>query len=251
MKERRIEMDGAVNFRDIGGYEAGPGRRTRWGRIYRSDSLADLSQADLGRLAGLDLYGISDFRLPGERRAKPDRLPEAHSMMLLTPGFIPAGTQDMIRAIAENRIGPEEIRFQVLGHYHLFVTDHLDNYASTMRMILEAEGRPVLIHCTSGKDRTGFGIALALLAAGCDDSVVVGDYTLTNDYRRDIRFMFAGSVDPAALDMLTMARAEYIEASMAALRQIYGASEAWLAAMGLDAAERRQLRHLLSEPVTA
>lgn len=250
MHKRRIEMDGAVNFRDIGGYDAGPGRQTRWGRIYRSDSLADLSPADLDRLAGLGLYGISDFRLPSERIAKPDRLPERHDMTLLTPGFIPVGTEDMIRNIAANRIGPEEIMTEVIGHYRLFVTEHLTNYASTMRMVLEADGRPVLFHCTSGKDRTGFGIALSLLAAGCSDEVVVGDYVMTNDFRRDIRFMFRNAVDAAALDMLTMARAEYIEAALATLRQTHGGPEGWLEALGLDAAERRRLRDLLSEPIS-
>jgi len=250
MKNRRIELDGAVNFRDIGGYPAGGDRQTRWGRVYRSDSLADLSDSDLQRLTELGLHGISDFRLESERVANPDRLPEGHNMMLLAPGFIPVGTEDMIRNIAANRIGPEDIRSEVLGHYRLFVTDHLANYASTFRMIIEARGRPVLFHCTSGKDRTGFGIALVLLAAGCSDEVVVADYTMTNDFRRDISFMFRDRVDPAAIDMLTMARAEYIEASLAALREVHGTPDHWLAAMGLDGSDRRQLRDLLSEKVS-
>jgi protein-tyrosine phosphatase len=250
MTERRIEMDGAVNFRDIGGYEAGFGRRTRWGRVYRSDSLAELTPADLDRLTALELFGISDFRLASERLAKPDRLPAGHGMMLLTPGFIPVGTEDMIRRIAANAIGPQQIMSEVVGHYRLFVTDHLANYTSTLRMLLEADGQPVLLHCTSGKDRTGFGIALVLLAAGCDEDTVIADYALTNHYRRDVRFMFPWDVDQAALDMLTAARAEYIETSLATLRQTHGAPEDWLAAMGLDAADRRQLRELLSKPIS-
>lgn len=250
MQARRIEMDGAVNFRDIGGYEAGPGRRTRWRRVFRSDSLAELSGDDLQRLTALELHGISDFRLESERIAKPNRLPDGHEMRVLTPGFIPVGTQEMLLEVGTNRIGPDDIRVKVLGHYRLFVTDHLANYASTFRLILEAEGRPVLLHCTSGKDRTGFGIALVLLAAGCPETVVVADYTMTNNFRRDISFLFRDRVDPAALDMLTMARAEYIEASIAALREQHGAPDDWLAAMGLDHADRRRLRELLSKPVS-
>jgi protein-tyrosine phosphatase len=251
MNGRRIEMDGAVNFRDIGGYAAGPGRQTRWGRIYRSDSLAELTAADLDRITQLGLFGISDFRLASERMAKPDRLPDGHAMRLLTPGFIPVGTEDMIRGIEGGAIGAVEIATAVLGHYRLFVTDHLDNYISTLRMMLEAEGRPVLLHCTSGKDRTGFGIALTLLAAGCSEETVVDDYILTNDYRRDVRFLFRNGVDPAALDMLTMARAEYLEMSLATLRERHGGPDDWLAAMGFDHAERLQLRDLLSEPVSS
>ncbi|MFM2280587.1 MAG: hypothetical protein RLZZ444_2818 [Pseudomonadota bacterium] len=250
VNKRRIEFNGAVNFRDIGGYEAGNGMRTRWRRVFRSDSLAELTDADLDRLAALDLYGISDFRLESERLVKPDRLPAVHRMALLSPGFIPVGTENMIRDIASGELDAEAIRREVLGHYRLFVIDHLENYVSTFRMILEAEGRPVLLHCTSGKDRTGFGVALILLAAGCPEHVVIEDYVLTNQYRRDIRFMFRNGIDTAAFEMLTMARAEYIETSLNTLRELHGTAENWLAAMGLDHTDRQQMRALLTEPVS-
>jgi len=248
MRQRRIAMEGAVNFRDIGGYAAGPGQQTRWGRVYRADSLADLTEADLDRLAGLSLHGIADFRLPSEREARPDRLPPGHDMVLLTPGFIPRGTEDMLRALSAGRIGPEEIRAEVLGHYRLFVTDHLDVYAEPLRMILQADGRGVLFHCTSGKDRTGFGIALVLLAAGCPDEVVIADYELTNQWRRDVRFMFRDGVDPVALEMLTSAPGAYIAQALDQLQIEHDGN--WLGALGFDAAEQRQLRSLLTEPVS-
>ena len=43
--ERRVKLEGAYNFRDLGGYPAINGRRTKWGRIYRSDSLTRLPTA--------------------------------------------------------------------------------------------------------------------------------------------------------------------------------------------------------------
>lgn len=246
MRQRRIAMDGAVNFRDIGGYSAGDGRQTRWGKVYRADSLADLSDADLARLTALDLFAIADFRLPSEREARPDRLPDGHDMRLLTPGFMPKGTEDMLREMSAGRFGPDEIRAEVLGHYRLFVTDHLHVYAEPLRMILEADGRGVLFHCTSGKDRTGFGIALVLLAAGCPDEVIINDYELTNTWRRDVRFMFRDGVDPAALERLTSAPAEYIAESLRQLRLEHG--DGWLQALGFDAEERARLREVLTEP---
>lgn len=250
MGERRIAMDGAVNFRDVGGYDAGPGRQTRWARVYRSDSLADLTEADLERLAALDLHGIADFRLPSERESRPDRLPDGHGMALLTPGFIPKGTEDMLRGVAAGRVDAAQIRAEVLGHYRLFVTDHLEIYAAPLRMILQAGGRGVLYHCTSGKDRTGFGIALVLLAAGCPDAVILADYELTNAWRRDIRFMFRDGVDPVALEMLTSARGEYIAQALDQLRQDHGPGDGWLAALGLDRAERAELRAALTQQVS-
>ncbi len=246
--ERRIAMEGAVNLRDLGGYPAGPGRRTAWRRVLRSDSLADLTDADRGRLAALGLHGLVDFRLPSERRARQNRLPAGHGLRVLEPGFLPRGTEAMLEAIRDGRLGPEDIRRAVLGHYRLFAEEHLAAYVPAFRLILEAEGRPVLLHCTSGKDRTGFGAALVLLAAGVPEPVAVEDYALTDRYRRDIRFMFEGGIAEDALAMLTSARPEYLEAALARLRELHGGPEGWLAAMGLPAGERAALRRLLSEP---
>lgn len=40
---RHLTFDGLCNFRDLGGYSTTDGRSTRWGRLYRSDSLGKLS----------------------------------------------------------------------------------------------------------------------------------------------------------------------------------------------------------------
>jgi protein-tyrosine phosphatase len=246
--KRSLPFEGAINFRDIGGYPSGVGRRTRWGRVYRSDSLAELTEDDLQRLEGLTLFGICDFRIPEEVRNKPDRLPEGHSMQVLNPGFLPENTDRMLREVAQGTITPERIVEEVTGHYRHFAERHVANYIPYFRMILEADGQPVLIHCTSGKDRTGWGIALTLLAAGCDEAVVVSDYVLTDAFRRDVAFLFPGKVQADVIDTLTSANPIYIEAALAELRRIHGAGDGWMSELGLDQAERRRLRELLSEP---
>ncbi|TDK45711.1 tyrosine-protein phosphatase [Antarcticimicrobium luteum] len=245
---RSLPFDGAANFRDLGGYPAGPGRQTRWNRVYRSDSLSDLTEADLDRLSGLGLFGICDYRLPEEAGKKPDRLPEGHQMQILNPGFLPEKTGDMLARLAEGSIDAAGIEVEVTHHYRLFARRHIAVYTPFFRMILEADGQPVLIHCTSGKDRTGWGSALALLAAGCDDATAVEDYLLTNAFRRDVSFMFPGGVDPAALHMLTSAMPIYIDTALKELRRLHGPRNAWMAEAGLDEPERKHLRALLSEP---
>lgn len=246
---RRLPFEGAVNFRDLGGYPAGPGRRTRWRRVYRSDSLAELTASDLERLDALELYGICDFRLPGEARAKPNRLPARHRMQLINPGFLPENTQWMLDEIGAGRMTPERVTEEVTEHYRHFAARHVANYLPYFRMLIEADGRPVLIHCTSGKDRTGWGSALTLLAAGADDAVAEEDYVLTNDYRRDVRFLFRGGQAAAPiLETLTSARPVYIRTALAELRRLYGRGDSWMEALPLDHSERVQLRALLSEP---
>jgi protein-tyrosine phosphatase len=73
---RHIALEGATNFRDIGGYVAAGGRSVRWRSIYRSDSLSNITQADMQRVAGLGLRSVYDLRNGQERHAAPDQLPQ-------------------------------------------------------------------------------------------------------------------------------------------------------------------------------
>lgn len=173
------------------------------------------------------------------------------ALKLITPGFIPEGTEDMLRSVRRGEIGARDIEAAVLGHYRDFATRHIGNYASFFEMLLEADGQPVLMHCTSGKDRTGWGIALLLLAVGCADDDIVADYTLTNRYRRDLAFMFPEGVDEAAVSVLQEARPAYIRTALDSLREAYGESDTWLAELGLSPGDRRDLRASLTEPVPA
>jgi protein-tyrosine phosphatase len=247
-RPRRVALEGAVNFRDLGGYDAGGGRRTCWGRLFRSDSLADLTQADLRLLAALGLHTLIDFRLPLERQRKPNRLPPGTRPETVEIGFIPEGTLDMLRQVFFGKLDAAGVEREVLGHYRLFPSAHTREYTEMFDRIERAGGRPVLIHCTSGKDRTGFGAAMILLALGASREVVLQDYALTNQYRRDVGFLFSPATPRAVIDMLTAAQPKYLAAALAAIDDGYGSTDAYLErALGLSPARREALRALLTE----
>jgi protein-tyrosine phosphatase len=86
--ERRLALVGADNFRDLGGYPAAGGRRSRWRRLFRADSLSDLTPADLKQIAELGLRGIVDFGTEDERTLKPNRLPDAACTRVLELGLL-------------------------------------------------------------------------------------------------------------------------------------------------------------------
>src|SRR5262245_42692894 len=67
VKRRHVELDGAQNFRDLGGYATEDGHHVRWGLFYRSDSLANLSDADLAKLHELGIKLVCDFRSDAEK----------------------------------------------------------------------------------------------------------------------------------------------------------------------------------------
>ncbi len=248
-RQRRLDFEGAVNFRDMGGYPAGPGRQTRWHTLYRADSLADLTAADLERLHALGLRTLIDFRLPEERGAKPDRLPDGHTITIIEPGFVPAGTLEMLRLVHAGAIQPAEIERRVTAQYRLFGIDHLPEYRRVIEAAVGRDSYPLLLHCTSGKDRTGFGIAILLLAAGVPMDTVLEDYDLTNHYRRPVPHLFGPETSEAVSRLLLSAQTKYLEAAIDEMEKAFGSFDAYLAkGLGVDDAARARLVELLTEP---
>lgn len=249
-RQRRLELTGAANFRDLGGYGVGTGQRTCWGRLYRSDALADLSAEDQARLAALGLRTLIDFRVPAERRRRPNALPPGTDTATVEIGFMPEGGIEMLRDVMAGRIDAAGVAREVTRHYRAMPVAHHREYAAMFDHIERAAGAPVLIHCTAGKDRTGYGAAIILLALGASRATVLEDYALTNAYRRDHGFLFSERTPRDVVDTLMSVRPEYLEAALATIDAEYGSVDAYLdRALGLTDARRERLRALLTEAV--
>lgn len=244
---RRLAFEGAANFRDLGGYPAGPGRRTRWRRLYRSDNLGGLTPADVAVLAELGIAGLVDFRIKIERRMHPNRLPEGgvHTLEL---GFLPVGTLEMLSRARAGTITGAEIEAEVLSHYRRFVTDHAEIYGRMIAFAADPSNHPLLIHCTSGKDRTGFGSAVLLSALGVPRAAVEQDYLLTNQYIRDVSHLFGPQTPREVVDWLLSAQAGYIRAALDEIDARFGGMAGYLSqALGVDATMRARLVEALTE----
>ncbi|MBV9749709.1 MAG: tyrosine-protein phosphatase [Acetobacteraceae bacterium] len=249
-RARRLELQGAANFRDLGGYVTVSDRVTRWGRMWRSDSLADLTETDLATLETLGLHSLIDFRLPQERARKPNRLPSSGApIRTVEIGFIPRGAVQMLRAVAAGTMGPADVEREVAEHYRRLPLEHNQEYAQMLDRVEEAAGAPVLIHCASGKDRTGWGAAVLLLALGVPRATVEQDYALTNQYRRDIGHVVSEQTPRAVVETLTAARPQYLVRAFQAIDETYGSDVAYLErGLGLSAARRARFEEMLTTP---
>jgi protein-tyrosine phosphatase len=246
---RHIELDGAVNFRDIGGYPAANGRRVRWRRIFRSDNLGNLTAADHERLAKLGLRALVDFRVPDERRRLPNRLAESTTIQTFTIGFMAEGVVDLLHAVSAGTPSNADIERVFLEQYRRFVTDHGPQFAQALAYALDAQHQPLVMHCTSGKDRTGFAICALLLALGTPRATILEDYALTNSHMRDISSLFKASAPPDLVRLVMTAQTKYLEAAFDEMQKTYGSVDAYLSrALALDDDKRARLADLLTEP---
>jgi protein-tyrosine phosphatase len=253
---RRVALDGALNTRDLGGYRTGDGRRVRWGLLYRSDALSELSERDVETLASLGLRRVYDLRSEAERRDARDRLPQGVEVIAL-PVAHPALDPERLRAVIL-RGGAEEGDFHdlLVRANRAFALDHTAEFGRLVRGLAEPGGLPALVHCSYGKDRTGLAAAWILTILGVPWEAAVEDYLLSNVYlasriARTARLVWLGSLFRIsrrdARDLLGVKR-EYLEAGRAAAIERFGSADAYLRdGLGIGEPLRQRLRAVLLE----
>ncbi len=161
---RHLRLPGTRNLRDVGGYPAKSGRRTRWRTLFRTDALDVIPPASQDALLDLGLRTVIDLRWPYE-------LTRAPSVFAASPGI-------RYRSIPLLEDDPSEV-IGLAATYRRILDERAPQLADVARILLEPGGLPAVIGCTAGKDRTGVTIALLLSAVGVPADVVVADYVLT------------------------------------------------------------------------
>jgi len=250
--ERRLPLVCCDNFRDLGGYGTIDGRTVRWDRLYRTSDLSNLTRSDIEYLSQLDVKLVCDFRSDRERARRPDRTMEDAPATLDLPvdqeGVDPAELRRKIRTGGLVALGVEKT---MQDAYRAFVTDFSEEWAAMFRRLVREEDLPTVVHCTAGKDRTGFASAIVLLALGVPEQTVFEDYLSTNYYQQNFfRFVLRWvplysffRTDPEDLLPLLEARPEYLQAALDQMVASYGSVDAYLEqALGLDAEMRAKLK---------
>jgi protein-tyrosine phosphatase len=253
--ERRVPLEGTLNFRDLGGYVGVDGRPVRWGRVYRSDHLGLLTDADMDRLVGLGVRTVVDFQGAHELRDGPaPPLPQASIRRLHRP--ISDGPADGVTFFDKVTQGTLT-RFEVadLTAFYLRTLDRSAGvFGEVLRLAAAPDHHSLVFHCRAGKDRTGLTAALLLGALGVATDDIIDDYVLTNRFRSGRRMevvrpqLAERGIDIDDLAPLFTAPADAMAGALAGLVADHGSIEAYLrAAAGLDDPSLDALRrHLLA-----
>ena len=175
---RRLDLEGPVNFRDLGGYESADGRRVRRRHLFRSDALFRLTESDAAQVSALGVTTLIDFRTPDELeehgRGGMDHLEAEH---LHLP------TIDTTRRVLDLTEVPDEIARALVtaaDAYMMMLERGSNAYAAALRVVATSEA-PVVFFCAAGKDRTGVFAAIVLGLLGVSDDDIVTDYALTHE----------------------------------------------------------------------
>jgi protein-tyrosine phosphatase len=284
----RVDCGFLMNLRDLGGIRAA-GLRIREGRVYRSDHLGQLNDTGQAFVASLGLGMAADFRAPDEiqssgedridselRKKYPVVDPQASKVDEFTHALLAKDYGALARLFPG-----EKAKTSMAEGYANFVLDDAseksfrDFFKDLVATVAPASvdgapsppAKPVLFHCVSGKDRTGFAAAVLLKILGASDEDIAADYLKSNDYRAgymqywlsqatDEAMVASGVSDPAQMEQVRqMLRAimgvdpTYLAAAFAAIDARYDSFDAYVAeGLRLSSAELAALRGALLQP---
>jgi protein tyrosine/serine phosphatase len=254
-----IELEGAVNVRDLGGLATEDGGKTIDARLLRADSLQELLPADVDRLVGgIGLTTVVDLRssaeLASEGPAPLDAVAgveHVHHPVLPERGDATDVVEDVLltRDDADQSRYPDDPR---CGHYLGYLENRPGQVVAALRSVAHAPGAAV-VHCAAGKDRTGVVVALALRAAGVRPDAVIADYAASAERieavveRLGRSRTYASDVNSKPI-AAHRPRAETMAAFLEQMDARYGGAAAWLTAHGFSVSDLRLLRAKLRNP---
>ncbi|WGL16140.1 tyrosine-protein phosphatase [Microbulbifer bruguierae] len=184
---RVLPLEGGRNFRDLGGYETTDGKTVKWGKMYRSGILTNLTANDYDYLRDRNIATIVDFRSTKERTQEPDNW-RGSNAITLEWDYDMNWEKDFARVFAKPDFSKQDLVALMDKGYIDLVKQQTPAYRAMFQKLIEND-EPLLFHCTAGKDRTGIGAALILTALGVDRETVKQDYMLSNKTLAGVKMM--------------------------------------------------------------
>jgi len=171
-----ISIESVSNFRDVS-----IGSKMKNNLLFRCAKLSTLNIKDKKILENLNPHAIIDFRDPKEVKMAPDNL----SPKLLEKYInLPISASTLSRMVSQKQISGDNNKSyeEVMEEsYRMYINNHKKVWAKFFEILLRSNNRPIIFHCSAGKDRTG--IASFMLQSIFKNPIdkIFENYLISND----------------------------------------------------------------------
>ncbi len=249
---RNLDLVGTPNARDFGGYATSDGGHIRRGSLFRSGRLSDLTAEDQQRLQGLDVKTVIDFRGSEEAKISPSALDGLAGHTVRHLAIEHGSYGDFMRRVDRGALTYQVMHEQMRTVYRELAIEHGACFRQLFQLLINAEGG-LLLHCSAGKDRTGFAVALIQYALGVPLELIIDDYLLTSRFyppageverfRRDYSEYFTGVDNPQVFSAVMEVSETYLFSAFDAIDEQYGDLDTYLEdVLGMTLSLRGELR---------
>ena len=256
-EHRLLNFQGIANFRDLGGYRTANGEQVKWGVLYRAGTFTHSSATDLHDLQQLHLATLIDFRSSGEKQEEPNHLPDPTGFAVVEIPTLDDGNKALVGEVMERvetgNFDDFDPHAAMIKANRQFANEFTPQFRQFIHTVLDADGAPVLWHCSAGKDRTGFAAAILLRILGVPMDIVLQDYLASKEHALEARKsqllllrVFKGSEAADKLAIMMGVEAAWLEAAFEEIDQRWGSFNSYVSlGLELSSADVARLKHNL------
>ncbi|MBD3858447.1 tyrosine-protein phosphatase [Bacillus sp. 28A-2] len=258
MNQSNNQFSQLANFREVGGLETTDKMVMKHGMIYRSADLSRLTKQDITIFSKLGIQTVCDLRTTSERKSHPAKIKELDKIVhipMQPDSMMPSKWKMFRMLIAEGK----SLSFTPImkNLYQSMLTERKKEIQQLFALLSDESNYPLMLHCTSGKDRTGFLSALIQLAAGVPVHTVLSEYMRSNEgvqmlvrrQQRFIRMMSLYRVSKKQIQPLLGVQQDYLEDVLNEMMETYGSAEQYLIeACEVPEAQLNEMKNIMLTP---
>ncbi|MEI4790651.1 tyrosine-protein phosphatase [Bacillus sp. FJAT-53060] len=258
MNQSNNQFTNISNFREVGGLQTTDKMMIKQGMIYRSADLSRLTKQDIVLFSKLGIQTICDLRSTSERKSHPSKIKELDKIVHIPmqPDNMMPSKRTMFRMLTTEG---KSLSFTPIMKdlYQRMLTERKKEIQQVFTLLSDEKNYPLMLHCTSGKDRTGFLSALIQLTAGVPIPTVLSEYMRSNEgvqmlvkrQERFIRMMSLYRVSKEQIQPLLGVQQDYLEDVLKEMMDTYGSAERYLIeSCEVPEAQLNEMKNILLTP---
>jgi protein-tyrosine phosphatase len=250
---RHVPLEGMTNLRNLGGYRTRDGtKRTRWGVLYRGDQPSNVPADVAQQVLVQRLHITSTFDL----RDGTETVRRSYAIPHICRHSLPIDMSRMNELLPPNaNVNEGPVAFRLMqSYYQHLVRKEGPAVGAIIKAVLRTSpslGNAALIHCTGGKDRTGWIIYTLLSLLDVAETEKQADYVLTNTCfqipKEAYEYEGAAEMSAEAFKAFWCVSLDYLDAAVSEVNALGGMDAYAKSHMGLTDADIQQLRDVMLE----